>query len=246
MKAIGRFHGLSYAAKKKDMNAFLQVVNLLQFKWDRDFMVKWKDMFYLNGKRGVMPLIEANQSVDLFRAFLKNYEDPVKFIETLCAPEEPDAVICHGDFNRNNLLYRYDKNGHPESVKLFDFQTPMYALPATDIAFFLYLNTTQELREKHWDDLLRLYYDGVKSVVPDMEIPKLNFKKCAAYPYIICSFFLPFLVSDEEIDLIELVELNPHDQAVRYSEIGGEKGTQVLVDIVKHLIEKDYIQESYF
>ncbi|XP_075231772.1 uncharacterized protein LOC142330418 [Lycorma delicatula] len=245
MRAIGKFHGLSYAAKQRDLNLFMSTVSKLQSKWDDNFIRTWKDMFKLCGSRGVLPLIEANHSENLLKEFLRNYEDPVKFLNALAAPEEPEAVVCHGDFCRNNVFFRYGKDGRPDGVKLFDFQIAMYASPATELAFFLYMNTSQELRNKHWDDLLNAYKDGVKSVVPNMNVPEPNFKKFAAYGYIICSYFLPFMMDNEGVVLEELIALNPQEQARIFSSIGGEKGTQVLVDIVKHFLERDYIQASY-
>lgn len=246
LKAIGKLHGLSYAVKRKDMNSFLQVVGRLQPRWEKDYILKWKDLLYLCGKRGVMPLIEEKKHVDLLKDFLKNFEDPAKFYESIVASDEPESVACHGDFNRNNILFRYNKEGHPDSAKLFDFQLAMYASPVTDLSFFFFMNTTQELRDKHWDDFLDIYYDAVRSVVPDMDIPKLNFKKFSVLGYIIASYFLPFMVSSDNIDMLELMALNPHDQAVRYSEIGGEKATKILADIVKHLVQKGHIQASYY
>lgn len=38
------------------------------------------------------------------------------------APEEPQAVIVHGDFCRNNMLFRYDNADQAVDVRLFDLQ----------------------------------------------------------------------------------------------------------------------------
>ena len=37
--------------------------------------------------------------------------------------EEALAVVCHGDFLRNNMLFKYDENGKAVDVRLIDFQT---------------------------------------------------------------------------------------------------------------------------
>ena len=69
----------------------------------------------------------------------------------LMQPEEPLAVLCHGDFCRNNILFRYDSGKTCDAV-FFDFQQVKYASPAIDLSVFMYLNTSSELRNQHWDN----------------------------------------------------------------------------------------------
>jgi len=62
-------------------------------------------------------------------------------IAELMEPKEPLAVLCHGDFCRNNMLFRYD-SGKPCDAVFFDFQTVKYASPTIDLSLFMYLNTS--------------------------------------------------------------------------------------------------------
>jgi thiamine kinase-like enzyme len=80
------------------------------------------------------------------------FDDFKKLAIYLESGEEPTAVLCHGDFCSNNILF-----SEGLAVKFVDLQKASYASPAMDLSFFLYLNTSPETREKHWDDLLESY-----------------------------------------------------------------------------------------
>jgi hypothetical protein len=54
-------------------------------------------------------------------------------------------------------LFRYDSGKSCDAI-LFDFQTLKYASPTIDLSFFMYLNTSSELRNQHWDDLFGEYH----------------------------------------------------------------------------------------
>jgi len=75
----------------------------------------------------------------------------------LIEPKEPLAVLCHGDFRRNNVFFRND-SGKPCDSVLFDFQTVTYSSPTIELSLFMYLNTSSEIRNQHWDNLFGEYH----------------------------------------------------------------------------------------
>lgn len=78
----------------------------------------------------------------------------------------PLACILHGDYWNNNMLFKYapDENNPdgkhvPVALKMVDFQIARIGHPLSDIIYFLYTSAQPETREKHLEELLRLYFD---------------------------------------------------------------------------------------
>ena len=77
------------------------------------------------------------------------------------------ACILHGDYWNNNFMFRCDADGHPNALRMVDFQLSRIGHPLNDLLYFLYSSTLPELREKHMIGLLRLYFDTLKA---DLEL----------------------------------------------------------------------------
>jgi hypothetical protein len=127
-----------------------------------------------------------------------------ELLSELLSPDEPLAVLCHGDFNRNNMLFRYDSNNRPSGVKFFDFQNPYYASPAIDFSFFMFVNASPELWANCWDDMFSIYHrtllDAIseflncpqKALHPEfsLETFKRQFSKYCLYGFMLATSFI--------------------------------------------------------
>jgi hypothetical protein len=60
---------------------------------------------------------DGTRYVDKFRDFVDNREFFGRMV-SLVEPQEPLAVLCHGDFWTNNILFRYSKEGDILEVRL--------------------------------------------------------------------------------------------------------------------------------
>uniref|UniRef100_A0A2S2NBD3 CHK kinase-like domain-containing protein n=1 Tax=Schizaphis graminum TaxID=13262 RepID=A0A2S2NBD3_SCHGA len=248
LRALAKFHGLSYTAKYKDphrLQKFVMYLRDTQFDVNGQWILKNNALKKL-GKRGVDRLIE--RSGDLYRdnehlrRFNELIDDGNNTLRRALHHREPLSVVCHGDFNRNNVLFKYDDSGLPVDVLLFDFGTPRYGSPALDISFFLYMNTTKNMRESHWDDLLNEYCatlaKSVPSVVcvPDRAQLDSEMAACAIFGFAHASFFLPCQIDPSPIDSVsddeKVIEL--------LLQRGGDKGTDVVADQVQHIVDMGY------
>ncbi|XP_075227516.1 uncharacterized protein LOC142327975 [Lycorma delicatula] len=243
MKQLGKFHALSYMKKQYGLSELLPITEKIQDKWTKESLSNFQLMFLLCAKRGIQPLIDRGESVELLKSLLNEYNDILELYGNLVRPVEPEAVLCHGDFNRNNILFKYDEYHHPTGLKLIDLQLPRYSSPVIDLSFFLLMNTTHTLRKEHLNDLLDIYKKSLLSTASNnCIVPELDFGRVAIYGYIHCSFFLPMMMADS---LSETLLEDSHRMAILNSERGGVIETEALVNIIKDLLQFGYIRNSY-
>jgi len=258
LRQLARYHAVFYGLKKLETSRFHAMVKNIRAR--NLGQSSHGDMNYLyktTTYRGVKYL-EARQEMDqatLDR--LKNrLEHAWQHLVDLTQPKEPLAVLCHGDFCRNNILFRYD-SGKPCDAVLCDFQNVKYASPAIDLSLFMYLNTSSELRNQHWDDLFGEYHAtltrtlarilgcAVEELLPDYGLDEFqkDFVAHGFYGYMICSYFLGEMSVDrkDRVDFKDMCRKNLRNLADVYISQGGEHVSQQLADILKHLASKNAI-----
>lgn len=241
-KKLGRFHALSYAAKHRDLNSFMNKVNQIK---EVHYLNEQKDILKKYYKpsmmRGVLPLLKEPEYVKILENFRCKINEPFNLMKDLIHSEEPLAVVCHGDFCRNNVLFKY-QDDKPIDVKFFDLATSRYASPVIDISFFLFLNVPSEIRNKHWDDLLEIYHNALSNAVPGTIVPtlediKTEMQKKAVYGYVLSSFFIPFMKDSKDMEDPEILFSLPQSEIDHILlNNGGEEMTQVVVAMVRDLI----------
>ncbi|PNF34666.1 hypothetical protein B7P43_G05471 [Cryptotermes secundus] len=249
---LARYHAISYAMKKLEPSAFHAMVK--KSRAQNYANSSPEDMTYFLKKtsyRGVR-YVEARQELD--QATLDRLKDRLEvagqLFSDLMAPKEPLAVMCHGDFCRNNILFRYD-SGKPCDAILFDFQNVKYGSPVIDLSLLMYLNMSSELRAQHWDDLFGEYHVAltgtlaeilgcsVEELLPDFGLEEFRkeFVGHCLYGYLICSFFLPQMLVEQkdQMDYSSFYLRTIREVAHQCCDLGGELATQKLADILKHV-----------
>jgi hypothetical protein len=132
-----------------------------------------------------------------------------------------------------------------------------YASPAIDLSLFMYMNTSSELRNQHWDDLFGEYHAtltrtlarilgcSVDELLPDYGLDEFrkDFVAHGFYGYMISSFFLGQMSVDREdlVDFNIMTRRNVRDLAHAFLLQGGELVSQQVADILKHLASMDAI-----
>lgn len=90
--------------------------------------------------------------------------DVFQLLFKLRRPSDPLGTrfntVCHGDMWMGNLMFRSNpETGQSEECYMIDFHSAQFLSPATDLAHLLLTSTTREYRKKHWDEVVKHYYD---------------------------------------------------------------------------------------
>lgn len=115
VKAIGKFHGEFYALKHTNRSKFNDIKDTFfesrfhyhctTFEWDT--LLK-------TGPKRALRCIRANNNwngIPVPERFLCKLEhllaDPFSYQRKMVKPKEPLAIVCHGDYLRNNIAFIY-------------------------------------------------------------------------------------------------------------------------------------------
>ncbi|KAJ0172023.1 hypothetical protein K1T71_011996 [Dendrolimus kikuchii] len=168
LRYLAQFHALSLAMKCHDPEGFYELLN------NKDginevFFVSENDEYYKSYYReathNAVAMVEEELKnspdgevyVTKFKEFC-NEESFFQMMVELVTPQEPLAVICHGDCWTNNFLFRY-VDGEIAEMYLVDFQLVRYASPALDLVYIIYLCMDRQQRSEHQTSLLEYYSD---------------------------------------------------------------------------------------
>lgn len=114
-------------------------------------------------------------------------------------------VLGHCDYWTNNILFRYDENGHVCSAKLIDWQLSRIASPAIDLIFFFITSVKFEIFETHKDALLNFYLDIFNKTLCKLNVnwvyTRLDlddaFQRYKYYFWLYVGTELPFVMSND-------------------------------------------------
>lgn len=177
MKALGKFHAISFALKDQQRDKFKQLSSLVYDQYWTNFKDDFQAIyeFTFNYFKTCM---EKLKRFDLLEKLNKAAgENPCgTALKMATGPlAEPYAVICHGDVTTNNSMFRTNEQGNPIDFKLFDWQFSRYASPVTELVPYLMCSTTKELRAKHYDDFLKIYHESLSDLLMRLDFSSFRF-----------------------------------------------------------------------
>ncbi|XP_046746843.1 uncharacterized protein LOC124411644 [Diprion similis] len=259
VEQLGRWHALSLAIKELNSEQFHQEVltGLEECTWSRKAGVQVRETITICMKRlfKYANYPTNSKTYEAMKTLEKENENLLQYVEKLIMSSRKSklSVLCHGDYTQNNLLFKYDKNGTPISVIPVDYQQTRFASPAFDLSHFIYLNTSHEIREKYFLDLMKKYHASlvstmseilthnklstdISTVLPSLDSILEDYRQYGAYGLIYGLFFVPWRMGTEE----EFANINKAGQTgnrmgAEFSNavwaIGGEAGTNAVLEI---------------
>ncbi|XP_058825477.1 uncharacterized protein LOC131685633 [Topomyia yanbarensis] len=212
MIQLGRLHAVSFALKDQRPEVFekFKVPDIMTTAFDDS--EPFKQMMFISVDRALTTLEEHEEKVRQKVLKMKNtmFEDMVTLTKSEMA--EPYAVLGHGDCWINNMMYSY-KKGVPTEVILLDWQICRYVSPALDLLYFLFCCTDGEFRAAHYDEMIRIYYASLKTLLeklggdPTRQFPYTallrQLKQCGKFGLIMAVFLVPMMCI-ENSDLPDL------------------------------------------
>ncbi|XP_022177325.1 uncharacterized protein LOC111038507 isoform X1 [Myzus persicae] len=254
VRTLAKFHSLSYRAKHVDRVKFIELVKKVA---ETQFSAEGK--WYLSSKvlQGLfstaLDMLEERhgdsggyvQRLHRFRVEL--LADLIETTKRVMEPDEHLSVLCHSDFGRHNLMFRYDGDGRPTDALLYDMALIRYGSPALDLSHFMYLNMDRQTRDDHWDDLLDVYCETLASVagsapVPDRSQLDTEMTKSAYYGLARVSMAVRILLEEQkQVDLSELAGLTDDEKLQFWLSCGGKRATEWTADTLQHYLDMVFI-----
>lgn len=248
MKALGKLHAISFALKDQQPEKFEELVECIPELYYHDgetFQNFFNTMLNVTHES-----LEKTQRPDLLTK-LKNMVGEgfcETGIKTVCGKLSDYAVICHGDAWINNIMFQHNELGKPLAINLIDWQFSRYASPVTDIVINLICCTSKELRDAHFNDLLKVYHESLTDLLTQLgsDAEKLfsynaflgEMKKYGKYAAIVGTLLLPLL----SIDIDSIPDEDTSDlRAFTMSEEAQRGFDKKMLDMMGDLAEYNYI-----
>lgn len=282
LRKLAKFHACSYVMKSLDRATFMAKLNSLKLTkaWIHDPSNPVYNHFRESSKRALSYIDEIPEYKDKLSNFKHFYDNLETNIPKIYEPNEKMSVLVHGDFNRNNMFFKYetitisdktetfqndqnvktDRNETneipgapltetPVDVKFFDWADIIYASPVLDLGFFLFMNTSQQMRLTHWDTFLRTYHDTIRkesSKFENVSIPSYEdvceeFKFNSMLSFMVCSFFLPMMMEEKRKDRSEWTDTPTEEEMEEMTKFGGDKANKAVGEILIFMIDKGFI-----
>lgn len=172
----------------------------------------------------------------------QNHEDHNQFSKANPSHSKRSITVSDSSTLPRNTRKTYfstseqEKKDTSTDLVFFDLARMIYTSPVIDLSFFLFLNVSHEMRIDCWDEFISAYYASIVESVPaHVQIPSRadldeELKKKAIYGYFLCCFFLPWMMEE-----------NPRQEVDQWIHHGGEAGTEAVANILKFLIDRDFI-----
>lgn len=272
IEIIAEYHATSYALKIQNPEMFTSLVNGLKpFNFVQESKSQFDVVYQIALDRIFETVLSTQKYLDdeVLMDDVKKIQElfgstPTQFMQNFLRKDESFSVILHGDYNRNNVLFQYEKEEgfeNPIRVKMFDFQQVRYASPALDLSFFMFMNMTTSLRNKIWDKLLQFYHktliSSLKSYLncadDDLRLKPFEFEKFldhfsqfAFYGAMVSAHFLPVMMSDAELcgKISDEFNNDVFSDLLRnlIYNAGGDEARNRIMEIVQHASAKGYLK----
>lgn len=268
-ESIAKLHAVSYALKIEHTDKFDKLVTSFRafpFHEERKSMF---DAFYDIALDRLLRYMKSTNQPEEFTAtiaklYKKYIERPSKLMQEFLDDDPIFNTIIHGDYNRNNVMFKYDTADgfeDPKGVKMFDFQWTKYASPVLDLSFFLYMNLDPEVLTSSWSNILKFYHKTLISSLSkilnceenDERLGQFNFdaflthfSRFAFYGCLIATWFLPAMLADLELIKNIEMEINKDMFSLRTKEVCIQAATPDVMkrvnDLVKHAYDNGFIK----
>ncbi|KAE8573988.1 uncharacterized protein [Halyomorpha halys] len=254
MRALGKFHALTAIHRERG--------NLIISDFERHFLERNIEMM---GKFYTMAFEDLTKSLETkwedewkvyAKALRKLNETLIKDLhKNFTIEHEKFNVLNHGDCWVNNVLFKYDAENNPVSLRFIDFQMSFYNSPGYDLQYFLNTSPSYDVRLKK-NELLQIYYESLttslrsfeyEGEIPTMEDIHNGLQKAALYGLVTAVSLLPLmLLKKEDVpdmeEMLKLSEENPEDVPTGLISTDTEAYRNIMKIVLKDFEERGILQ----
>ncbi|XP_018307288.1 uncharacterized protein [Mycetomoellerius zeteki] len=216
LRGLARFHAASVALCEKEPN---QKEMYLKGTFNKQHPPEMKDIF-IKSTKALADEIANWPEVKKYSKKIAKLSDHIYEIGINASKlfEDEFNVINHGDFQMNNILFKYivqNNDSKPIDYIFVDFQMCVYGSPALDLHGFLNSSPSPDVIENKRHFLLNEYLDTLSATMkqlnckthpPSMKELKAILKRRASFGMIISFTVLPYMLRCQtETDLNEII-----------------------------------------
>ncbi|EDW26488.1 GL13040 [Drosophila persimilis] len=256
MRALGRYHGVALAFNALDPKNFEKAASALEETYYGEHTREWYTGFLGLAENVAKDAIAKTYPNTKYETIGNNFLQPSLFDDLidLVSTRSKLSVFGHGDCWTPNFLTSYGDKGQPLSIIIIDFQLARCSSLALDLSFFIYSCTSQELREKHYEELLRAYLDSAQSLITDLggnaesiiswDSLKAELVQFGRFGCGMGIESLPMtMMEDEEVADLDAIKENAILTDIwNITPFKEPAKQQRLADIFKHAIDQNYIK----
>lgn len=179
IECLAQFHAVSLALKIENSETFFNVIENIKplcFEAPGGVPSFFDVLHEISTNRLFDSIFNQQRQYDVqFLEDIKQLKEivgdkPVKLFDRFRQVDD-FAVIGHGDYHRNNLLFKRIGD-RVANMKMIDFQQVRYGSPCLDLSFCMYLNISDDLRQSLWDEILQKYHQQfIKHAAEILNIP---------------------------------------------------------------------------
>lgn len=169
LQKLGNFHAFSYRAKKGHQPSKFHSLSKWFYDSQDAIEERFPNFFSMRARRGLQRVRQDSRYAHRLANVERIVASAHQFMHRVNTEERKESmsVLCHGDYLRGNVLFRYDENGQPCDMKMIDLAACRVASPILDLSSVLYLNADQSTRNLHWHHLIDSYHGGLRQVLGD-------------------------------------------------------------------------------
>lgn len=165
LTALGQFHGISFAFRDQKPAQFKELMDIESNHIKGLFAIpNAREFLERTYKKAISTLAPHESNLIKKMQYLHDTLELQLRAATDLKSAETLSVLNHGDFWNNNLMFKATRT-ETDRVAFIDWQTCQFCSPATDVAYYLYSSTEQQLRDDHFDDLLYVYYVSLAETI---------------------------------------------------------------------------------
>ncbi|XP_058825481.1 uncharacterized oxidoreductase dhs-27-like [Topomyia yanbarensis] len=262
MEQLGKLHAVSFAMKDQQPELFAQFKKFtdpMKMMIDMDPKRNIDNLFAEMHERAVGTLakedVEAKEGMERLKGIVTDH-----YVECVNAEDaEPYAVMAHGDCWINNMMFTYDGNEPtPTDIRLIDWQLCRYVSPILDLSYFLFICTDEELRGKHFEELLDTYYNSLSEQLARLggdvkrQYPRdayqAQWKKYGRFGLLMGLIVVPMICTarDDLPDMDEYIEkLEKSEEHIKYDYGTEEKAFELyrkrMAGIIRDVVRFGYL-----